>query len=175
MKVLLFSWDILFLSFIIALGYFLLVVFSFSFTFLYHIFPKIFLNFSSLPRPSLCLRVCRSVLSTINEESLDLKAREGVMSNERLGHELLSSLYPVVEPGLSDSGSLDCCLEFLVAAGNRSLPEAVMTMIPEAWQNDPAMAEDRKAWVYVLGGVGTGVFNAPNYETKRDGNRNCGR
>ena len=66
-----------------------------------------------------------------------MKAREGVMYNSTMGPELLSSLYPVVEPGLSDSGSLDCCLEFLVQAGNRSLPEAVMTMIPEAWQNDP--------------------------------------
>jgi len=72
-----------------------------------------------------------------------MKAREGVMSNAALS-DILPSLYPVVEPGLSDSGSLDCCLEFLVQAGGRSLPEAVMTMIPEAWQNDPAMPAERK-------------------------------
>ncbi len=67
-----------------------------------------------------------------------MKAREGVMSNSRYG-DLLRDLYPVVEPDMSDSGSLDNVLEFLVMAGNRSLPEAVMTMVPEAWQNDEAM------------------------------------
>jgi len=72
-----------------------------------------------------------------------MKAREGVMESRKLGDQL-KDLYPVVEQGLSDSGSLDCCLEFLVHAGNRSLPEAVMTMVPEAWQNDDAMQEDRK-------------------------------
>lgn len=35
----------------------------------------------------------------------------------------LKRLYPVVEPNLSDSGSVDCVLEFLVKAGGRSLPE----------------------------------------------------
>lgn len=35
----------------------------------------------------------------------------------------LKKLYPVVEPNLSDSGSADCCLEFLAMAGQRSLPE----------------------------------------------------
>lgn len=51
-----------------------------------------------------------------------MKAREGVMSNKEFGDKL-KSLYPVVEPNLSDSGSADCVLEFLVHAGNRSLPE----------------------------------------------------
>ena len=48
-----------------------------------------------------------------------MKAREGVMESSVLGAEALKELYPVVEQGLSDSGSLDCCLEFLVQAGNR--------------------------------------------------------
>lgn len=51
----------------------------------------------------------------------------------------LKKLYPVVEPNLSDSGSADCVLEFLVHAGGRPLPEAVMTMVPEAWHNDKTM------------------------------------
>lgn len=51
-----------------------------------------------------------------------MKAREGVMYNDDYG-ETLKSLYPVVEPNLSDSGSADCVLEFLVHAGNRKLPE----------------------------------------------------
>lgn len=72
-----------------------------------------------------------------------MKAREGVMKNDKFGSDL-KKLYPVVEPNLSDSGSLDCVLEFLVMAGNRSLPEAVMTMVPEAWQNDKTMPENKR-------------------------------
>ncbi|KAK9746909.1 Glutamine amidotransferases class-II [Popillia japonica] len=72
-----------------------------------------------------------------------MKAREGVMSSELFGNHL-SKLYPVVEPNLSDSGSADCVLEFLVHAGKRTLPEAVMTMVPEAWQNDPTMSEEKR-------------------------------
>ena len=97
-----------------------------------------------------------------------MKAREGVMYNSTMGPELLSSLYPVVEPGLSDSGSLDCCLEFLVQAGNRSLPEAVMTMIPEAWQNDPAMSEDRKNF-YRWAGCTMEPWDGPALVTFSDG------
>lgn len=51
-----------------------------------------------------------------------MKAREGVMKNDDFGDKL-KTLYPVVEPNLSDSGSADCVLEFLVHAGNRKLPE----------------------------------------------------
>lgn len=54
-----------------------------------------------------------------------MKAREGVMKNEDLGDKL-KTLYPVVEPNLSDSGSADCVLEFLVHAGNRTLPEVTI-------------------------------------------------
>jgi len=72
-----------------------------------------------------------------------MKAREGVMSSSHLGDDL-KKLYPVVEADLSDSGSLDCCVEFLMHAGSRSLPEAVMTMVPEAWQNDPSMDKEKK-------------------------------
>ena len=65
------------------------------------------------------------------------------MGSETLS-EHLSKIYPVVETGMTDSGSLDNVLEFLVMAGNRSLPEAVMTMVPEAWQNDDQMTNTKK-------------------------------
>ena len=51
-----------------------------------------------------------------------MTAREGVMKSSLFGKDL-TTLYPVVEPNLSDSGAVDCCLEFLVKAGGRSLPE----------------------------------------------------
>uniref|UniRef100_T1IMC7 glutamate synthase (ferredoxin) n=1 Tax=Strigamia maritima TaxID=126957 RepID=T1IMC7_STRMM len=72
-----------------------------------------------------------------------MQAREGVMKSSIFGDDL-KKLYPVVEPGLSDSGSFDCVLEFLVMAGGRLLPEAVITMVPEAWHNDKLMHEDKK-------------------------------
>ncbi|XP_073971203.1 uncharacterized protein isoform X2 [Rhodnius prolixus] len=71
-----------------------------------------------------------------------MKAREGVMKSRYIDN--LKELYPVVEPNLSDSGSLDCVLEFLTMAGDRSLPEAVMTMVPEAWQNDKTMNKEKR-------------------------------
>lgn len=73
-----------------------------------------------------------------------MKAREGVMSSSRFGKRILTELYPVVEPNLSDSGSADCVLEFLVRAGGRSLPEAIMTMVPEAWENDTSMLPEKR-------------------------------
>lgn len=51
-----------------------------------------------------------------------MRAREGVMESN-LFKEELHKLYPVVEPNLSDSGCADNVLEFLVMAGQRSLPE----------------------------------------------------
>ncbi|CAH2075571.1 unnamed protein product, partial [Iphiclides podalirius] len=72
-----------------------------------------------------------------------MKAREGVMKSDLFGDDL-KKLYPVVEPNLSDSGSADCVLEFLAHCGRRSLPEAVMTMVPEAWHSDPTMAAGKR-------------------------------
>ncbi|CAK1604543.1 unnamed protein product [Parnassius mnemosyne] len=72
-----------------------------------------------------------------------MKAREGVMKSDIFGDDL-KKLYPVVEPNLSDSGSADCVLEFLTACGKRSLPEAVMTMVPEAWHADSTMARAKR-------------------------------
>lgn len=72
-----------------------------------------------------------------------MKAREGVMSSELFGEDL-KKLFPIVEPNLSDSGSFDCVLEFLTICGERSLPEAVMTMVPEAWQNDNTMPQEKR-------------------------------
>ena len=45
---------------------------------------------------------------------------------------------------MADSGCLDNVVEFLVMVGNRSLPEAMMTLVPEAWQNDNTMQEYKK-------------------------------
>eukprot|EP00057_Strongylocentrotus_purpuratus_P024117 XP_011678591.1 PREDICTED: putative glutamate synthase [NADPH] [Strongylocentrotus purpuratus] len=82
-------------------------------------------------------------INTIRGNENLMRAREGVMSSSKYGDEL-KQLYPVVEEGLPDSGRVDNVLEFLIMAGGRSLPEAVMTMIPEAWHKDTMMSEEKR-------------------------------
>ncbi|XP_005109373.2 putative glutamate synthase [NADPH] [Aplysia californica] len=72
-----------------------------------------------------------------------MKAREGIM-NSTVYKDKLQGLYPVIEEGMSDSGCVDNVLEFLCLAGGRTLPEAVMTMVPEAWQNDVTMTKEKR-------------------------------
>ncbi len=71
-----------------------------------------------------------------------MAAREGVAKSACYGDDL-DKLFPVVEPECSDSGSFDNVLEFLLMNG-RTLQEAIMMMIPEAWQNDASMAQDKR-------------------------------
>ena len=73
-----------------------------------------------------------------------MRARKGVAESDLFGDEL-SKLFPVVEPDCSDSGTFDNVLEFLLMSG-RSLQEAVMMMIPEAWQNHDSMADAKRAF-----------------------------
>jgi glutamate synthase (NADPH/NADH) large chain len=57
----------------------------------------------------------------------------------------LARLFPVINPHLSDSGTLDEVLELLVMSG-RSLPHAMAMLIPEAWQSDPHVSEQRRSF-----------------------------
>ncbi|KAI4307123.1 hypothetical protein L6164_030342 [Bauhinia variegata] len=76
-----------------------------------------------------------------------MKAREGLLKCKELGlsENELKKLLPIVDANSSDSGAFDGVLEFLVQSG-KSLPEAVMMMIPEAWQNDKSIDPQRKAF-----------------------------
>ena len=71
-----------------------------------------------------------------------MAAREGVMESD-LFEGGIDKCFPVCEPDCSDSGTFDNVLEFLLMAG-RSLPEAVMMMIPEAWQNHESMDRSKR-------------------------------
>ncbi len=73
-----------------------------------------------------------------------MNAREGVAASELFGDDL-QKLFPVCEPDCSDSGSFDNVLEFLLMSG-RTLQEAVLMMIPEAWQQHQTMAPAKKAF-----------------------------
>ncbi len=71
-------------------------------------------------------------------------ARQGVMQSDLFGDDL-KKLFPICEAHCSDSGNFDNSLELLYHAG-RSLPEAVMMMIPEAWQNHHAMSPEKRSF-----------------------------
>lgn len=57
----------------------------------------------------------------------------------------LDRLFPIIVPGKSDSAQFDSMLE-LLHLGGRSLPHAIMMMIPEAWENDEFMNPERAAF-----------------------------
>eukprot|EP01083_Nonionella_stella_P046016 123238_1 len=75
-----------------------------------------------------------------------MRAREGVMTSEVLGGSSgLKQLFPVIEDGVSDSGSFDNALEFLTFSG-RAISEAILLMVPEAWQNDRHMPQHWRSY-----------------------------
>jgi glutamate synthase (ferredoxin) len=73
-----------------------------------------------------------------------MKAREALCRSAALGDDLKKVL-PVTRDGLSDSATFDNVLEFLVMNG-RSLPHAILMMIPEPWQNHESMSPERRAF-----------------------------
>ncbi|MBF0584802.1 MAG: glutamate synthase subunit alpha, partial [Magnetococcales bacterium] len=80
-----------------------------------------------------------------------MHARQAVLSSPLFG-ESIKKLFPIVPEGLSDSASFDRALEFLVLSG-RSLPHAMMMMIPEAWENHKQMEQDRRAFYQYHGSI----------------------
>jgi glutamate synthase (NADPH) large chain len=73
-----------------------------------------------------------------------MRAREGLLRSDVLGDDLAKVL-PIIREGGSDTATFDNVLEFLVMSG-RSLPHAVLMMIPEPWGNHETMSDDRKAF-----------------------------
>src|SRR5213076_387268 len=73
-----------------------------------------------------------------------MRAREALCRSDVLGADLTKVL-PVTREGLSDSATFDNVLEFLVMNG-RSLPHAILMMIPEPWQNHESMSPERRAF-----------------------------
>ncbi len=73
-----------------------------------------------------------------------MTARQGLFESELFGDEM-PKLFPILTPGASDSAILDEAIELLYHTG-RSLPHAVMMLIPEAWQNHETMSDEKKAF-----------------------------
>ena len=81
-------------------------------------------------------------INTLRGNVNAMAARQGKVATDAFG-EKLPAIFPVIDPDCSDSGSFDAVLEFLLLSG-RSLAEATMMMIPEAWQSDTNMGQQKK-------------------------------
>src|SRR5882757_4820332 len=74
-----------------------------------------------------------------------MRAREGVLHSTLFGDHL-DHLYPIIEERGSDSAAFDNVLELLVVNGVITLPEAVMMLVPEAWQGNDHMEPEKRAF-----------------------------
>ena len=83
-------------------------------------------------------------INTVQGNRNWMAARESQLTSEVLPGDL-ARLLPVCTPGGSDSASFDEVLELLHLAG-RSLPHAVLMMVPEAWENHGEMDDARRAF-----------------------------
>jgi glutamate synthase (NADPH/NADH) large chain len=82
-------------------------------------------------------------INTVRGNRNWMKAREAQLKSELLGD--IDSLKPIITKGASDSASFDEVLELLYLAG-RSLPHAMMMMIPEAWEKNTDIEPARKSF-----------------------------
>jgi glutamate synthase (NADPH/NADH) large chain len=83
-------------------------------------------------------------INTVKGNRNWMAAREAMLSSELIPGDL-ERLYPICTPAGSDSASFDEVLELLYLGG-RSLPHAVLMMIPEAWENNMSMDPARRAF-----------------------------
>ncbi|MBE1535348.1 glutamate synthase large subunit [Actinomadura algeriensis] len=83
-------------------------------------------------------------INTVKGNRNWMRAREALLKSELFPGDL-SRVYPVIDIEASDTASFDECLE-LLHLGGRSLPHAVLMMIPEAWENHTEMDPDRRAF-----------------------------
>jgi glutamate synthase (NADPH/NADH) large chain len=83
-------------------------------------------------------------INTLRGNTNWLHSREGIMESD-LFRDDLQKLFPVIEPDLSDSGTFDNAMEFLLHAG-RPLQEVAMMMIPEPWENHKHMDPEKRAF-----------------------------
>ncbi|MDX3000418.1 glutamate synthase large subunit [Kribbella solani] len=83
-------------------------------------------------------------INTVQGNRNWMRAREALLASDVIPGDL-EQLYPICTPGASDSASFDEVLE-LLHLGGRSLPHAMLMMIPEAWENAATMDAKRRAF-----------------------------
>ena len=82
-------------------------------------------------------------INTIRGNRGWMQARESVLGSDTLGD--IREISPIVQPGMSDSASLDNVFEFFVMSG-LSLPHAMAIMVPESFNDKNPISEDLKAF-----------------------------
>ena len=83
-------------------------------------------------------------INTVQGNRNWMTTREAMLTSDVIPGDM-TRLFPICSPGASDSASFDEVLE-LLHLGGRSLPQAVLMMIPEAWENNPEMDPKRRAF-----------------------------
>jgi glutamate synthase (NADH) len=84
-------------------------------------------------------------INTLRGNKNWMYSRGGIMESPIFKDDT-GQLLPATSDNMSDSGNFDSVLELLTKGSNRTLPEAVMMMIPEAWQDNDALSESKKAF-----------------------------
>lgn len=84
-------------------------------------------------------------INTLRGNKNWMYSRGGIMCSPHFGDDT-DALLPVTGDHMSDSGNFDTVLELLVKGSSRSLPESIMMMIPEAWQDNTNLSDTKKAF-----------------------------
>ncbi len=84
-------------------------------------------------------------INTIKGNVNWIRTKESLFKNSLFSKEELELILPICDPDRSDSANLDNVVELLVLAG-RSLPHAMMMLVPEAWQDNDQMPDHKKAF-----------------------------
>ena len=109
-------------------------------------------------------------INTIRGNQNWMRAREALFSSPLFGEDM-TKLSPIIREGASDTAGFDNALELLVSTG-RSLPHAMMMMIPEAWENHESMSEEKKAF-YAYHSCLMEPWDGPALIAACDGDRIC--
>ena len=83
-------------------------------------------------------------INTLRGNVSRMRVREEIMKSDVFGPQI-EKLFPIILPGKSDSASMDMVVELLTHT-DRSLPEIMMMMIPEAWEKHKTMSPEKKAF-----------------------------
>jgi len=83
-------------------------------------------------------------INTLRGNENWMHARQAMLASDLFGDDV-RKLFPIIQDEGSDSDKFDNCLEFLVLSG-RTLPQAMMMMIPEPWENHESMSDEKRAF-----------------------------
>ncbi|MEZ7513660.1 glutamate synthase large subunit [Flavobacterium frigidarium] len=83
-------------------------------------------------------------INTLRGNISRMRAREELMESPIFGDDI-KKMFPIILEGKSDSASMDMVIELLLMTG-RTLPEAMMMVVPEAWEKHQTMSDEKKAF-----------------------------